>query len=149
TPRKGDDCQLPLTGVPRAKRAGLEETKVDSGQVTSDIDSKLTTARSDVTWPVSTSVDEGLASETSICSTGLPHQCTAQGGEVWHFLTTVNFRCLEPREQNKRGPRQRKFTVVKRCRQSDCTCIRSLRIAVVHGTTQRGLALVVSEAAET
>ncbi|KAH9401871.1 hypothetical protein TYRP_017286 [Tyrophagus putrescentiae] len=43
-------------------------------------------------------------------------QCTAQGGEVWHLLATVNFRCLGSRERSERGPRRRKFTVAKRCR---------------------------------
>ncbi|KAH9391797.1 hypothetical protein TYRP_022504 [Tyrophagus putrescentiae] len=45
-------------------------------------------------------------------------QCTAQGGEVWHLLATVNFRCLGSRERSERGPRRRKFTVAKRCRVS-------------------------------
>ncbi|KAH9403606.1 hypothetical protein TYRP_014789 [Tyrophagus putrescentiae] len=56
--------------VPRAKRAGPEETEVDSGQVTSEIRDK---------------------------------RCTAQGGEVWHHLYTLNFRCLGSREGSERG----------------------------------------------
>ncbi|KAH9403738.1 hypothetical protein TYRP_014928, partial [Tyrophagus putrescentiae] len=48
--------------------------------------------------------------------TCIPQQCTAQGGEVWRLLTTVNFRCLGPRERSERGPRRRKFTVAKQCR---------------------------------
>ncbi|KAH9407076.1 hypothetical protein TYRP_023785 [Tyrophagus putrescentiae] len=70
------------TDAIRAKRAGPEETEVDSGSrslrsrgprrrkltvVKSHCNgAQLTTARSDVTWPVSTSVDEGLASEASV-----------------------------------------------------------------------------------
>ncbi|KAH9403146.1 hypothetical protein TYRP_015914 [Tyrophagus putrescentiae] len=75
-----------------AKRAGPEETEVDSGQDTSEIRDK----HSDC-----------------ICTL---KQCTAQGGEVWHLLATVNFRCLGSRERSERGPRRRKFTVAKRCR---------------------------------
>ncbi|KAH9388487.1 hypothetical protein TYRP_023456 [Tyrophagus putrescentiae] len=69
--------------VPRAKRAGPEETEVDSGQVTSEIRDK---------------------------------RCTSHGGEVWHHLYTLNFRCLGSRERSERGPRRRKFKVYKRCR---------------------------------
>ncbi|KAH9394314.1 hypothetical protein TYRP_004365 [Tyrophagus putrescentiae] len=50
--------------------------------------------------------------------TCIPQQCTAQGGEVWHLLATVHFRCLGSRERSERGPRRRKFTVYKRCRVS-------------------------------
>ncbi|KAH9404988.1 hypothetical protein TYRP_000822 [Tyrophagus putrescentiae] len=71
--------------VPRAKRAGPEETEVDSGQVTSEIRDK---------------------------------RCTTHGGEVWHHLYTLNFRCLGSRERSERGPRRRKFKVYKRCRVS-------------------------------
>ncbi|KAH9407431.1 hypothetical protein TYRP_012250, partial [Tyrophagus putrescentiae] len=48
--------------------------------------------------------------------TYIPQQCTAQGGEVWHHLATVNFRCLGSCERSDQGPRRRKFTVAKRCR---------------------------------
>ncbi|KAH9390922.1 hypothetical protein TYRP_006510, partial [Tyrophagus putrescentiae] len=71
--------------VPRAKRAGPEETEVDSGQVTSEIRDK---------------------------------RCTTHGGEVWHHLYTLNFRCLGSRERSERGPRRRKFKVYKRCRRA-------------------------------
>ncbi|KAH9389350.1 hypothetical protein TYRP_023383 [Tyrophagus putrescentiae] len=50
--------------------------------------------------------------------TYIPQQCTAQGGEVWHHLATVNFRCLGSCERSERGPRRQKFTVAKRCRVS-------------------------------
>ncbi|KAH9393081.1 hypothetical protein TYRP_006186 [Tyrophagus putrescentiae] len=66
--------------------------------------------------------------------TCIPQQCTAQGGEVWHLLATVNFRCLGPRERSERGPRRRKLTVAKRCRVS------RRHSSAVHGTRRRGLA---------
>ncbi|KAH9405003.1 hypothetical protein TYRP_000837, partial [Tyrophagus putrescentiae] len=61
-------------------------------------------------------------------------QCTAQGGEVWHLLAAVNFRCLGPRERSERGPRRRKLTAAKRCRVS------RRHSSAVHGTRRRGLA---------
>ncbi|KAH9406059.1 hypothetical protein TYRP_014359 [Tyrophagus putrescentiae] len=53
--------------------------------------------------------------------TCIPQQCTAQGGEVWHHLATVNFRCLGSCA-SEQGPRRRKFTVAKRCRCTAKTC---------------------------
>ncbi|KAH9400242.1 hypothetical protein TYRP_001802 [Tyrophagus putrescentiae] len=80
------------------------------------------TARSDVTWA---SVNVRLlgpacfARDTRGTDVGkLASHCTAQGGEVWHLLATLNFRCLGPRERSERGPRRRKFKVAKRCRVS-------------------------------
>ncbi|KAH9398508.1 hypothetical protein TYRP_018749 [Tyrophagus putrescentiae] len=78
--------------------------------------------------PEAAEVDSGQA------MSGIPQQCTAQGGEVWHLLGTVNFRCLWPRERSERGQRQRKFTVPKRCRVS------RRHSSAVHGTKRRGLA---------
>ncbi|KAH9402555.1 hypothetical protein TYRP_016084, partial [Tyrophagus putrescentiae] len=66
-------------------------------------------------------------------------RCTAQGGEVWHHLYTLNFRCLGSRERSERGPRRRKFKVYKRCRVSR----RNRQNLTVHSTRRRGLALLV------
>ncbi|KAH9393073.1 hypothetical protein TYRP_006178 [Tyrophagus putrescentiae] len=69
--------------------------------------------------PEAAEVDSGQA------MSGEP-PCTAQGGEVWHLLATVNFRCLGPRERSERSPRRRKFTVAKRCRRDFLTCLKWL-----------------------
>ncbi|KAH9401945.1 hypothetical protein TYRP_016514 [Tyrophagus putrescentiae] len=90
-----DHCKLPLPRGSRAKRAGPEAAEVYSGQA----------------------MLANVFAQHSDC-TCIHQQCTAQSGEVWHLLATVNFRCLGPRERSERGPRRRKFTVYKRCRVS-------------------------------
>ncbi|KAH9395461.1 hypothetical protein TYRP_020780, partial [Tyrophagus putrescentiae] len=92
--------------VPRAKRAGPEETEVDSGQVTSEIRDKRPNANFGVIRKL---------------------KARTQGGEVWHHLYTLNFRCLGSRERSERGPRRRKFKVYKRCRVAQHHNLRSIK----------------------
>ncbi|KAH9391763.1 hypothetical protein TYRP_022611 [Tyrophagus putrescentiae] len=58
-------CKLPLPRVLRAERARPEAAEVYSSQA--------------------------MSGEPPLC---IPQQCTAQNGEVWHLLATLNFRCL-------------------------------------------------------
>ncbi|KAH9404891.1 hypothetical protein TYRP_000724, partial [Tyrophagus putrescentiae] len=157
TPRKGDDCQLLLTRVPQAKRAGFEETKVDSGQVTSDIDSKFCSCVSRQ-WKFKMSRRCQMMSLTVAKFYLLNRPFSSVHGTRRRGLALFD-HCKLPLPRASRakqaGPEaaeiysSQAMSVNLFAQQSDCTCIRSLLIAVVHGTTQRGLALVVSEAAET
>ncbi|KAH9404830.1 hypothetical protein TYRP_000661 [Tyrophagus putrescentiae] len=129
----------------RAKRAGPEETEVDSGQVTSEIRDKLCTAQGGEVWhhlytlnfrclgsrersercrvsrrdlqAKRAGPEETEVNSGQVTSEIRDKRCTAQSGGVWHHLYTVNFRYLGPCLLRSQVPRRRKFTVVNHVRQ--------------------------------
>ncbi|KAH9393228.1 hypothetical protein TYRP_021918 [Tyrophagus putrescentiae] len=111
-------CELPLPLASRAKRARPEAAEVHSAQAMSgEPPVKHSSAvhgtrrrglaplgrcqlplprasRAKRAGPEAAEVDSGQA------MSGITQKCTAQGGEVWHLLAAVNFRCLGPRERS-------------------------------------------------